>query len=65
MDYTICRAPMLDTKVNETIAVATPEDVKPVSMYLGRNSAAEFFLNIIENNEHIQETIHLSNKPKA
>lgn len=65
MDYTICRAPMLDTKINETGAVATPEGVKPASMYLSRNSAAEFFLDIIEKKEHIRETISLSNKPGA
>lgn len=63
MDYTICRAPMLDTKINQSGAIATPENVKPASMYLSRNSAAEFFLNIIENNEHTRETISLSNKP--
>jgi hypothetical protein len=56
---------MLDAKQNETGAIATPEGIKPASMYLSRNSAAEFFLNIIENNEHIRETLHLSNKPEA
>ena len=65
MDYTICRAPMLDTNVNKTGAVATPEEVKPASMHLSRNSAAEFFINILENSGHIRETVHLSNKPEA
>ncbi len=65
MDYTICRAPMLSTKINDTGAIATAEGEKPTNMYLSRNSAAEFFLNIIENNEHIRETISLSNKPAA
>jgi uncharacterized protein YbjT (DUF2867 family) len=64
MDYTICRAPMLSTKINHTGAIATPEGVKPANMVLSRNSAAEFFLNIIENNNHIRETVSLSNKPK-
>jgi uncharacterized protein YbjT (DUF2867 family) len=63
IDYTICRAPMLSDKKNETGALATPEENKPATMVLSRNSAAEFFLAIIENNEHIRETISLSNKP--
>ena len=63
MDYTICRAPMLSDKKNYTGAVATPENEKPASIVLSRNSAAEFFLQIIENNEHIRETVSLSNKP--
>jgi putative NADH-flavin reductase len=63
IDYTICRAPMLSSKINDTGAVATPEGKKPASRVLSRNSAAEFFLMIIENKEHIRETISLSNKP--
>lgn len=63
IDYTICRAPMLSNKTNETGAIATVEGVKPADMYLSRNSAAEFFLRIIEKKEHIRETISLSNKP--
>jgi len=63
MDYTICRAPMLSNKKNETGAVATAEGTKPASNALSRNSAAEFFLDIIENNEHIRDTISISNKP--
>jgi putative NADH-flavin reductase len=65
MDYTICRAPMLSGKSNITGAIATPEDQKPSNMVLSRNSAAEFFIRIIENNEHIRETISLSNKPAS
>jgi uncharacterized protein YbjT (DUF2867 family) len=64
MDYTICRAPMLSAEINVTGAIATPEGEKPASMVLSRNSAAEFFLKIIENKEHIRETVSLSNKPK-
>jgi uncharacterized protein YbjT (DUF2867 family) len=63
LDYTICRAPMLSMKINSTGAIATPENEKPPVMVLSRNSAAEFFVRIIENNEHIKETISLSNKP--
>ncbi|MBN1186929.1 MAG: SDR family oxidoreductase [Bacteroidales bacterium] len=65
VDYTVCRAPMLSDKKNDTGAVATPEGVKPVSMVLNRNTAAEFFLDIIEKNEHIRETISISNKPST
>ena len=63
LDYTICRAPMLSVGINDKGAVATPEGEKPANRVLSRNSAAEFFLRIIENNEHIRETISLSNKP--
>ena len=63
IDYTICRAPMLSDEISDTGAVATPEGKKPANRVLSRNSAAEFFLKIIENNEHIRETISLSNKP--
>jgi len=62
--YTICRAPMLSAKINNTGAVATPEGEKPASMYLSRNSAAEFFMKIIEDGEYIRETISLSNRPE-
>ena len=64
-DYTICRVPMLSDKMNDTGAVATPEGVKPASNVLSRNSAAKFFLDIIENKEYIRETVSLSNKPAA
>lgn len=64
MDYTICRAPMLSDKRNNTGAIATAEEEKPSSMTLSRNSAAEFFVRIIENNEYIRKTITISNKPK-
>lgn len=62
LDYTICRAPMLSPKINNTGAIATMESEKPVNMYLSRNSAAEFFLKIIENNEYIRVTMSLSNR---
>ena len=65
MDYTICRAPMLSMVNNDTGAIASPEDVMPASRYLSRNSAAEFFLRIIENNEYIRQTISLSNRPES
>ena len=65
MDYTICRAPMLSDEINITGVIATPEGEKPANKFLSRNSAAEFFLKIIENNEHIREIVHLSNKPKT
>jgi len=63
LKYTICRAPMLSAKINNNGAVATPEGEKPANMYLSRNSAAEFFIKIIEDGEHIRETISLSNGP--
>lgn len=63
VDYTICRAPMLSDKKNATGVVATPEGQKPAGMVLSRNSAAEFFLDIIEKNEYIRETVSLANKP--
>jgi len=63
VDYTICRAPMLSSEINNTGAVATQEGKKPPSRVLSRNSAAEFFINIIEKNEHIRETISISNRP--
>lgn len=65
MDYTVCRAPMLSESINDTGAVATPEGTQPVSTVLSRNSAAEFFLTIIEQNEHLREIVHLANRPKA
>lgn len=65
MDYTICRAPMLSETLNDTGASATPEGTKPTSTVLSRNAAAQFFLDIIENNEYIRETISLSNNPKT
>lgn len=63
LDYTICKAPMLSAEHNETGAVATPEGIKPASVVLSRNSAAEFFIDIIENFSHIRETLNISNKP--
>lgn len=61
--YTICRAPMLSAEINNTGAVATPEGQRPANRYLSRNSAAEFFIRIIENGEHIRETVSLANSP--
>jgi uncharacterized protein YbjT (DUF2867 family) len=61
-DYTICRAPMLTNEISLSAAVAKPEAEKPENMYLSRNAAAEFFIRIIDSNEHIRQTINLSNK---
>jgi uncharacterized protein YbjT (DUF2867 family) len=61
IDYTVCRAPMLSTDLNTTGAIATREGETPKSMKLSRNSAAEFFIKIIENNEYLRQTISLSN----
>lgn len=64
-NYTICRAPMLSTENSHTGAVATPEGTKPASRVLSRNSAAEFFIEIIEKDEYLRETVSLSNKPST
>jgi len=61
IDYTICRAPMLSTENNTSGAVATKEAETPQSMKLSRNSAAEYFIKIIENKEFLRQTINLSN----
>jgi hypothetical protein len=63
LDYTICRAPMLSNETNTKGAVAVREGENPPKMILSRNSAAEFFIKIIENKEHIREIINLSNYP--
>jgi uncharacterized protein YbjT (DUF2867 family) len=63
VEYTICRAPMLSTVTNTKGAVAVKEEENPPKMVLSRNSAAEFFIKIIENNEHIREVVNLSNGP--
>ena len=63
LDYTICRTPMLSEERNDNGTVTTPEGMPPASRVLSRNAPAGFFLDIIENNEHIRETISLSNKP--
>jgi putative NADH-flavin reductase len=63
LNYTICRAPMLSTDFNATGAVAVREGENPPKMKLSRNSAAEYFINIIENKEHIREIVNLSNYP--
>jgi len=62
-DYTVCRAPMLSDAINDTGAIATPEDQKPSNRVLSRNSAAEYFIKIIENKDHIRKIVSLSNKP--
>jgi uncharacterized protein YbjT (DUF2867 family) len=61
LDYTICRAPMLSDETNTKGAVAVKEGENPPKMVLSRNSAAEFFIKIIENKEHIREIVNLSN----
>ena len=61
LDYTICRAPMLSADSNSSGAIATREGEPPKSPKLSRNSAAEFFINIIENKEFLRQTISLSN----
>jgi uncharacterized protein YbjT (DUF2867 family) len=61
VEYTICRAPMLSTEINTKGAVAVKEEEYPPKMVLSRNSAAEFFIKIIENKKHIREIVNLSN----
>jgi uncharacterized protein YbjT (DUF2867 family) len=61
IDYTICRAPMLSSDINSSGAVATQENETPKSMKLSRNSAAEFFIKIVENKEFLKQTVNLSN----
>jgi len=63
-DYTICRAPILSMNINHAGTVATSEGAKPANTVLSRNSAAEFFIHIIENNLFIRETVCLYNKPR-
>ena len=62
LNYTICRAPMLSNELNDTGAIATREGERPVNRVLNRNAAAKYFLDIIENNMHIRETVSLSNR---
>jgi uncharacterized protein YbjT (DUF2867 family) len=64
VDYTICRAPMLSAEINLSGAIAVSEGEKPARFVLSRNSAAEFFIDIIEKNLYIRETVSLSNKAK-
>jgi uncharacterized protein YbjT (DUF2867 family) len=61
VDYTICRAPMLSNDINTSGAEATHETDPPKSPKLSRNSAAEFFIRIIENKELLRQTVSLSN----
>ena len=65
LDFTVCRAPMLSDDQFETGAIATLPDEKPAGMHLSRESAAEFFLDIIENEAYIRKIIHVSNKKEA
>ncbi|MBN2275706.1 MAG: NAD(P)H-binding protein [Bacteroidales bacterium] len=62
VDYTICRAPMLSDKKSDSGAFATPEASRPAGTTLCRNSAAEFFITIIEKNMFLRQTISLANK---
>ena len=62
LNYTICRAPMLSNELNDIGAIATREGERPVNRVLNRNAAAKYFLDIIENNMHIRETVSLSNR---
>jgi len=62
-EYTICRAPMLSSEENTKGAVAVKENENPPKMILSRNSAAEFFIKILENKEHITEVVNFSNSP--
>lgn len=64
MDYTICRAPMLSNESAGLRVVATPEGVKPAGMHLSRGSAARFFLDIIEDKEHMRDVVHIANPKK-
>ena len=64
LDYTICRAPMLSSEMSEIEAVATPEGERPANKVLSRNAAARFFLDIIEHDKHIRETVSLSNNKR-
>lgn len=63
LEYTICRAPMLSSEICTKGAVAVKEDENPPKMVLSRNSAAEFFIRIIDNKEHISEVVNFSNSP--
>jgi uncharacterized protein YbjT (DUF2867 family) len=61
MDYTICRAPMLNSDNIEKEVVPTPEGTKPASTKLSRSSAAAFFIRIIEQDEYIRQVISIAN----
>jgi uncharacterized protein YbjT (DUF2867 family) len=63
MDYTICRAPMLSDEINNKGISAVHEGTKPTSFKLSRQSAAEFFIRIIERDEYVGEVISLANNP--
>jgi len=59
--FTICRAPMLSKDINPNGAIAVKEQENPPKMVLSRNSAAGFFIKIIEDFDHIREVVNLSN----
>jgi hypothetical protein len=61
VDYTICRAPMLNDNPHAAMPLVTKEGEKMASGKLSRASAAECYLDIIENGKHIRETVHLAN----
>jgi uncharacterized protein YbjT (DUF2867 family) len=63
LEYTICRAPMLSNETYASGALATPEGERPAGRVLSRYSAAEFFLDIIENNKFIRESVSIANAP--
>jgi uncharacterized protein YbjT (DUF2867 family) len=62
LEYTICRAPMLSSETNTKGVFAVKEGEKPPKPVLSRNSAAGFFIDIIENNRNIREIVTISNK---
>lgn len=63
IEYTICRAPMLSSEINTKGAVGVKEGENPPKMVLSRNSAAEFFIKIIENKEYVREVVNFSDSP--
>ena len=63
LEYTICRAPMLTSEISKSGIISIPgEEGSPAAMKLSRNSAAEFFIKIIESGDYIKETVNLSNR---
>ena len=63
LEYTVCRAPMLTSRINKSgIISIAGEEGSPAAMKLSRNSAAEFFIKIIESGDYIKETVNLSNR---
>jgi putative NADH-flavin reductase len=62
LDYTICRAPKLTDEKKGTGYRITTEDVSPLTSRLSRIFAAACCLNLIENNDHLKETINVINR---